>query len=89
VAAKRIADPPQAASPVKPSAPPDVAKLERDLVTVARRKARTEAADADAERERDRVIRDAIEAKIPRARIGDLVGLSVQRIDQIRRGARL
>jgi hypothetical protein len=39
--------------------------------------------------ERDRVIRDAIQAKVPRARIVEITSLSPQRIDQIRRGSRI
>lgn len=66
-----------------------LSNIERDLATVARRKARTQAADDAAAVQRDRVIRDAIEAGIPRARIVELTDLSAARIDQIRRGARV
>jgi hypothetical protein len=68
---------------------PSEADIVRDLAAVSRRKARTKAQDDAAAEERDRVIRDAIAAKIPRARIVQLTGLSPQRVDQIRRGARL
>jgi hypothetical protein len=84
----------KAAEPEPPSstdvqAQRKLSNIERDLSTVARRKARTQAADDAAATERDRVIRDAIEAGIPRARIVELTDLSAARIDQIRRGARL
>lgn len=72
-----------------PATSPSVPSIERKLQAARRRKARTEQLDAEAAAERDEVIRSAIAAKIPRARIVELVGLSPQRIDQIRRGARL
>jgi hypothetical protein len=68
---------------------PSEASIVRELTAVSRRKARTKAQDDAAAEERDRLIRDAIQVKIPRARIVEITGLSPQRIDQIRRGARL
>jgi hypothetical protein len=68
---------------------PTHANIERDLATVAKRKARTKAADDAAAVERDRIIRDALAAGIQRARIVELTDLSPQRVDQIRRGSRI
>jgi hypothetical protein len=55
---------------------------------VARHRRRAEAASAS-ERERDEAIRRAIAAGVTRSRIVELTGLSPQRVDQIRRRARL
>ena len=61
-----------------------MADIERDLLTVMKRyNARAKALD-EATIERDRVIRDAMEAKMPRERITEITGLSRQRMDQIR-----
>jgi acetyl-CoA acetyltransferase len=66
-----------------------MADIERALVAVMRRyNARAKALD-EATAERDRVIRDAMEAKMPRERITAITGLSRQRMDQIRNGAPL
>ena len=67
----------------------DQASIERDLITVARRSLRLKRQLSDVDEHRDRVIRDAIKAKIPRARIVEITELSPQRIDQIRRGSRV
>jgi len=67
----------------------DLAKLERDLITVTRRYKAREKQLEEAASERDRVIRDAIEMKLPRHKIVGAAELSPQRIDQIRRNARL
>jgi hypothetical protein len=69
--------------------PPTEANLKRDLATATRlsKAARERSEEADAER--DRVIRDAIAAKIPRADIIAITGLSPARIEQIKRGKRL
>jgi hypothetical protein len=63
--------------------------IERDLAAVTRRYKARDKAREEAAAERDRVIRDAIEARIPRARIVEITELSPQRIDQIRRNSRL
>jgi hypothetical protein len=68
---------------------PSQATVMRGLQTVMRRWETRAKALEDATAERDQAIRDAIEAKIPRAQIVRATGLSPQRIDQIRRGARL
>lgn len=67
----------------------DQASIERDLITVARRSLRLKRQLADVDEDRDRLIRDAIDADIPRARIVEITKLSPQRVDQIRRRARL
>lgn len=61
----------------------------RQLQTVMRRYETRSKALEDATGDRDDAIRAAIEAKIPRARIVEITSLSPQRVDQIRRGARL
>lgn len=66
-----------------------MADLERDLTAVMRRCKRTEEAHEQNLSERDRIIRDAYEARVPRAKIVEITGLSPQRIDQIRRGSRI
>lgn len=76
----------------RPTKPPQDARLhasiERDLATVVRRcKAADAKADAAAA-ERDRVIVDALNAKLPRARLVAVTGLSAARLDQIRQAAR-
>lgn len=64
------------------------ASIERDLAAVTRKhRERTEDL-AEATAQRDRVIRDALAAKLPRPRIAELTGLSTQRIDQIHKGTR-
>jgi hypothetical protein len=67
---------------------PSTAAIERDLRTAARRsKIARERADK-ADEQRDRVIRDALALKVPRARIAELTDLSVPRVDQIRASKR-
>jgi len=63
--------------------------IERELQAVTRRhNARAKALD-QATAERDRVIRDALDAKLPRARVIAITELSPARIEQIRRADRL
>lgn len=66
-----------------------MATTERTLQAVMRRYETRARALEQATTERDEVIRDLIAAKTPRARIVEITGLSPQRIDQIRRSARL
>ncbi len=68
---------------------PSAEAVERDLTALMRRRKRHTDALAEIDPERDRLIREAIAAKLPRHRIVALTELSTQRIDQIRRGARL
>jgi hypothetical protein len=62
---------------------------ERDLIAATRRCKAREAAFLEAVAERDRLIRAALHAKVPYARIMEITGLSRIRISQIRRGARI
>jgi hypothetical protein len=62
---------------------------ERELIAAARRLKSREAAFTEAVAERDRLIRAALIAKVPYARIMEITGLSRPRISQIRRGARI
>ncbi|MGD0387272.1 MAG: hypothetical protein ABSB73_14205 [Solirubrobacteraceae bacterium] len=64
------------------------ARLERDLAAMVRRCNAREGALNDALEDRDLVIREMIAARVPRARIVEITGLSLQRIDQIRRRTR-
>ena len=61
----------------------------RELAVLMRRRKRHADALREIDSDRDRLIREAIEVKLPRHRIVALTELSTQRIDQIRRGARL
>jgi hypothetical protein len=63
--------------------------VERELAAVMRRYNARAAAFEQATADRDKAIREAIAARMPRARIIEMTQLSPQRIDQIRRGARL
>ncbi len=60
------------------------ASIERDLATVVRRCKAADAKADEAAAERDRVIVDALDAKLGRARVIAATGLSPARIDQIR-----
>jgi hypothetical protein len=60
------------------------ASLERDLATVMRRCKAADAKADEAAAQRDRVIVNALDAKLSRARISAVTGLSASRIDQIR-----
>jgi hypothetical protein len=62
---------------------------ERDLIAAVRRSKAREAAFIEAVAERDRLIRAALAAKVPYARLVEITGLSRPRIIQIRRGARI
>jgi hypothetical protein len=77
------------AKPVKPAEPAVVAKFGRDLKAVTRRVDAREKAAAEANADRDRVIRDAHAAGVTPSQIASFTGLTPQRIDQIRRSARL
>lgn len=66
-----------------------VTDIERELTAITRRHHARRRALEEIESERGEAIRNAIAAKIPRKRIAELTGLSLQRIDQIRRGSRL
>jgi hypothetical protein len=66
----------------------DLNAIKRDLSTAMRRCKTADARAAEAAAERDRAIRDAIEAKIPRSDIIALTGLSSARVEQIKRRAR-
>lgn len=68
---------------------PTIEALERDIATAVSRSRAAHAKADEADQERDRVIRDAHFAGITPTRLAELTGLSKQRIDQIRRGARL
>lgn len=72
-----------------PRRAPSGSNLERDVITAMRRYNTRARALEDAATERDRVIRDALEGGVARARLVELTGLSAPRIDQIRRGARI
>jgi hypothetical protein len=61
------------------------ASVERDLAAVVRRCRAADARADDAAAQRDRVIVDALDAKLPVARIVAVTGLSAARIHQIRR----
>jgi hypothetical protein len=62
---------------------------ERDLIAAMRRSKAREVAFHEAVAERDRLIRAALAAKVPYARIVEITGLSRVRLTQIRRGARI
>lgn len=64
-----------------------VSAVERELSSVAQEIREHEAAADRLKPKRDRLIRRAIEAKIPRSRIIALTELSSARIEQIRRGS--
>jgi hypothetical protein len=65
------------------------ASIERDLAGAIRRCKTADARADEAAAHRDRIIVHALDAKLSRARIVAVTGLSAARIDQIRRGARL
>jgi hypothetical protein len=67
---------------------PSAETIERELASVMRRRKRHATALKEIDLDRDRLIREAIEAKLPRHRIVAVTELSTQRIDQIRRGTR-
>ena len=73
----------------KPAAPADVVKLKRRLAAVMRRYQARERALQEATLERDEAIREVHAAGLAPREIATVTGLSDQRIDQIRRGARL
>ena len=68
---------------------PGVADPERDLIAAMRRLKTREAAFHAATAERDQLIRAALDARVPHARIIAITELSPSRIDQIRRGERV
>jgi hypothetical protein len=76
----------------QPTKPPQDARLhaslERDLATVMRRCKAADAKADEAAAQRDRVIVDALDAKLSRARVSAVTGLSAARLDQIRQAAR-
>jgi hypothetical protein len=67
----------------------DAQLVEHELAALMRRRKRHAGALREIDSDRDRLIREAIDAKLPRHRIVALTELSAQRIDQIRRRARL
>lgn len=64
-------------------------EIERELTAVIRRLEREAGRVDRTVAERDELIREAIAVKLPRTRLREITGLSKQRLDQIRRGARL
>lgn len=62
---------------------------EQDLVAAVRRHAARARALDQATTERDDAIRRAVAANVQRRRIVEISGLSPQRVDQIRRSARI
>lgn len=67
----------------------DLDKLRLLLADAADRFRESEAAAQHDRDERDRLIRDAIRAKIPRREIIELTKISSARVEQIKRGKRL
>lgn len=62
--------------------------IERDLKAAMRRFRDREAQFEEATVQRDRLIRDAMAAGVTRPRIAEITGLSVPRLEQIRKGTR-
>lgn len=65
------------------------AQIEHDLALAVRRSKTARARADQADGDRDEMIRVAHAAGIGLTRLTEITGLSKQRIDQIRRGARL